>query len=233
MDIVDTHCHLYDVQFEENRKETIEKALESGVKRILVPGVDIHSSEEAIALADEFPEIFAAVGIHPNSGIIWAEGTSKILEDLAQHPKVVAIGEIGLDYYWDKTPRDIQEPVFLSQLDLAEKLGLPVVIHMRESVEDVIRILLNWQKNMANKNNLLAKRPGVLHSYSGNIKQARNICDANFAIGITGPVTFNKADKLRQLVSEMSLDNILVETDAPYLTPMPHRGKRNEPMYVK
>lgn len=233
MQLTDTHCHLDMDQFDEDRDEVIHNALNGGITKILIPGLDVATSKAAIKLAEKHPQIYAAVGVHPNSGDTWDEGTLTELEELAQHPKVAAIGEIGLDFYWDKTPRYKQEPIFQYQLELAAKLDLPVVIHNREATADVLRMITSWVAKMKSQKLALADRPGVLHSYSGNIDQAYEALEANFFLGITGPVTFKKADGLRNIVSQVSLASLLIETDAPYLTPSPFRGKRNQPYYVK
>lgn len=232
MYITDTHCHLYDDKFEEDREKVIVRAVQAGVEKILVPGLDIDTSKAAVRLAENHEQIFAAVGVHPNSKEAWDEGTLNELKEMAQHPKVVAIGEIGLDYYWDKNPRYIQEQIFHHQLELAAELQLPVVIHNREATEDVVRKLANWKEQMDHEGMPMAAKPGVLHSFSASASDAEKVLDANFYIGITGPVTFKNADELREVVKAIPMDKILIETDSPYLTPVPHRGKRNEPANV-
>ncbi len=233
MRLVDSHCHLDFERFNEDRQAVISRALETGLERMLVPGIDLATSRAAVALAELHPQIYAAVGVQPNSGLSWERSTLKDLEDLASHPKVVAIGEIGLDYYWDDTPRDVQADIFDQQLALAGRLGLPVVIHNREATQDTIDALLHWQGHLAAEGSPLAARPGVLHSYSGDITQAQPALETGFFLGISGPVTFKKAEQLRQVVSQAPLERLLIETDSPYLTPEPHRGKRNEPSYVR
>ena len=154
------------------------------------------------------------------------------MAELADHPKVVAIGEIGLDYYWDDTPRPLQRKMFERQLSLAAEKNLPVIIHNREAHDDVFEILLDWQQDMASKKLPLAEKPGVLHSYSGNIIQAEKLLAAGFYLGITGPVTFKNAPDMQVVAKEAPESRLLIETDSPYLTPHPYRGKRNEPAYV-
>jgi TatD DNase family protein len=154
------------------------------------------------------------------------------LAELAKHPKVVAIGEIGLDFYQDWTPRPLQEKIFQEQLVLAADLGLPVVIHDRDAHEVLLPALVTWQAMLLKTGNKIATKPGVLHSYSGNIKQAEPVLNAGFFLGITGPVTFKKALEMQEVATKAPPDRLLIETDAPYLTPHPHRGKRNEPSYV-
>lgn len=232
MHLTDTHCHLDFARFDLDRGKVIEKAVERGLERILVPGIDLASSQAAIQIAEKYPQVYAAVGVHPNSGKTWEASTLNKLKSIAQHPKVVAIGEIGLDYFRDWTPRDVQKIIFKLQMELAKKLKLPVIIHSRESYNDIFGVITKWHEKLVDVNTELAERSGVFHSYSGNIMQAHNLIDANFYIGISGPVTFKKADSLRQVAAELPLERILIETDSPFLSPHPHRGKRNEPANV-
>jgi TatD DNase family protein len=218
--------------FDTDRDQVVINAQKSGVERILNPGINLESSRSAIGLSDMYAEVFAAVGVHPNDGLSWEKGTINQLRDLASHPKVVAIGEIGLDYYRDFTPRDLQKKIFNEQLSLAAELGLPVIIHSRESLEDVIRMLTVWLNQLAESGSELLHRPGVLHSFSGDDDFANQALHQNFFIGITGPVTFRNAKALQDIVTRLPIQQLLVETDAPFLTPHPKRGKRNEPANV-
>ena len=229
----DTHCHLYINHYDADRDQVIRRAVDSGISRMLVPGLDVPTSLESIALSDAYPAVFAAVGVHPNSADTWNDDSIHSLRTLSRKPKVVAIGEIGLDYYWNRSPHDWQKKILKIQLGIAAEAGLPVVIHNRDSTEDVVDILLTWQEELVAIESPLALRPGVVHSYSGDLKSAGELVDRNFFIGITGPVTFKKADELRTLVADIPLEKLLIETDAPYLTPHPFRGKRNEPSYVR
>jgi TatD DNase family protein len=208
----------------------IARAINAGVNRILVPGIDITSSEIAIQLAEKHAEVYAAVGVHPNYGTTWNSNTLKTLQILSQHPKVIAVGEIGLDYYREWTPHSTQRRNFKLQLDLAAELQLPVIIHCRESFLDINDIISGWVNLLSG--NGLSSFPGILHSFSGNIEQAKPFIEMSFFFGISGPVTFKNAEVSRQTVAQLPLDKILIETDAPYLTPHPYRGKRNEPSYV-
>ncbi|MBN1146844.1 MAG: TatD family hydrolase [Anaerolineales bacterium] len=226
--------------FNRDRADVIARARDAGLARILNPGVDLASSQAAAALADSCLEVYAAVGVHPNDGLAWNERASGELRALAGHPKVVAIGEIGLDYYRDRTPQDVQRRIFQQQLELAAEVGLPVVIHSRNAsaidqraTRDVLSLLADWRKLLQVSNPELALRPGVLHSYSGSLEDARRAADLGFWIGVAGPVTFPKAEALRALVKAMPLERLLIETDAPFLTPQPFRGKRNEPVHVR
>ena len=228
----DTHCHLDFDWFDKDREEVIQRAVRGGINRILVPGIDLESSKAAIALADKEEAVFAAVGVHPNSGTTWQADTYDQLADLAAHPKVVAVGEIGLDYYREGTPHPFQRKIFLQQLNLAAEMNLPVVVHDREAHEDVFSTLVRWQQDLQKENAPLARKPGVLHSYSGNIYQAEEVLEAGFFLGITGPVTFKNAPEMQEVAERAPASRLLIETDAPFLTPHPYRGKRNEPAYV-
>jgi TatD DNase family protein len=233
MRLTDTHCHLNFEGFDADREAVIERAVKAGLERILIPAIDLETSRAAVALAEKYDLIYAAVGVQPNSGKSWEASTLKELQALAEHPKVVAIGEIGLDYYWDETPRYVQEQIFHYQLELAADLELPVIIHNREATGDVLRMLVRWQTALVEHRSSIAERPGVLHSFSGNAGDAQKAYEANFYTGITGPVTFKKALELQEVVQKAPLDRLLIETDAPYLTPHPFRGQRNEPGYVR
>ena len=184
-------------------------------------------------MAEATPEVFAAVGIHPNDALTFEAGTIGELRKLLASPKVRAVGEIGLDYYRDRAPKDIQMVVFRQQLALAEEAGLPVIIHNRNASSDLLEVLEDWHAELVKSNPILAENPGVLHSFSASPEIAQRAMAINFFIGITGPVTFKNAPELQELVSTLPLDCLLIETDAPFLTPHPHRGKRNEPADVR
>ena len=231
--LTDTHCHLDFDWFDNDRVQVITRARAVGIERMLNPGITIKSSENAIKLADEYPEVYAAVGVHPNDGLSWDKKSISILRELASHPKVVAIGEIGLDYYRDRTPKDLQKRIFLEQLHLAAELDLPVVVHCREAMGDMIEILFGWKAKLDESLSSIAKFPGVLHSFSGNMQEGEKIRNSNFMLGLTGPITFENAMTLQDLVIRLPLSSILIETDAPFLTPHPYRGKRNEPANVR
>lgn len=223
--LVDTHCHLDFEWFDEDREEVVARALAAGVQRIVVPALDLENVEMVLALAEAYEAVYAAVGIHPNSAAEWEDGWLDRLRALAGHEKVVAIGEIGLDYYWDKTPAAVQHRAFSRQLALAAELALPVIVHNREADVDVLRLLAD--SPLAGQ-----ERPGVLHSFSSPWETAVTGLELGFYLGFTGPVTFKKAEELREIAARAPLERLLVETDAPFLTPQPHRGKRNEPAYV-
>jgi TatD DNase family protein len=231
--LADTHCHLDFRAFDSDRQVVISRASADGIRKILNPGINVDSSRAAVGIAAAYPVVFAAIGVHPNDGNSWGLTTLSIMRELAKNPKVRAIGEIGLDYYRDYSPRELQKEIFQAQLDLAAELSLPVVIHNRNADVDMLPILDDWQSELVSSRNPLAKRPGVLHSFSGDLQSARRAVSWNFFLGITGPVTFKKADALREIVREIPIESLLIETDAPFLTPHPHRGKRNEPSHVR
>jgi TatD DNase family protein len=238
--LTDTHCHLDLHQFDEDRAAVIERAEKAGLVRILIPAISVTSSLSTIKLAESHPMLFAAIGVQPNESLTWDNASIAALRELAANPKVVAIGEIGLDYYWEAAPHDHQQRVFRAQLDLAAELELPVVIHLREKddaadgpcFEDAMSILEEWVAGLGVDKEALRKSPGVLHSFSGSLATAQQAIDLNFCIGITGPVTFKNAQRKQEMVAGLPLEHLLIETDAPYLAPHPYRGKRNEPAFV-
>ncbi|RMG89130.1 MAG: TatD family deoxyribonuclease [Chloroflexi bacterium] len=223
--LVDTHCHLDFERFDTDREAVLSRAREAGVTRIVVPAIDLENCETVLRLAEQYEMVFAAVGVHPNSAAGWQDGWVERLRGLAQHEKVVAIGEIGLDYYWDRTPPAVQHRAFAAQLELAAELGLPVIVHNRDASEDVLRLLA--ASSLAGR-----AEAGVLHSFSAGWETAVSALSLGFYLGFTGPVTFKKADELRRIAARVPADRLLVETDAPFLAPHPHRGQRNEPAYV-
>jgi TatD DNase family protein len=230
--LTDTHCHLNLNSLPEDRQADLARAWERGVERILVPGVDLETSRLAIAIAESDPRLYAAAGLHPSYAAAWTGATLAALAELARHPKVVAIGEIGLDYYRDHAPRELQREVFQAQLALAAAVGKPVSIHIRAAWEDVWAALSAWHTGLVESGSPLAARPGVLHSFSGTLAEAQAALARGFYLGISGPVTFTNARQLQALVAAVPLSALLIETDAPYLTPQPFRGKRNEPAHT-
>lgn len=233
LNLVDTHCHLNFDEFDQDRTQVIDRALKNGIKRILVPGIDLETSKTALKCSYDYPQVFAAVGVHPNSCLSWTQNSLLDIKHLAGEEKVVAIGEIGLDYYRDYAPKELQRSIFIQQLELAAELGLPVIIHNRDASEDIFTILQNWHKALVQEGSKLAGHPGELHSFSGTIEFAKEVIASNFKIGITGPVTFRNSATLQSVVRSVPLESLLIETDAPYLTPHPFRGKRNEPANVR
>lgn len=221
--LFDSHAHLDDEKFDMDRAEVIARALENGVTGIINAGACMTSSARSVALAEEYESIYAAVGIHPHDAKSAQESDYQQLAEWSKLDKVVAIGEIGLDYYYDFSPRDLQRTVFVRQIDVARQMDMPFIIHDRDAHGDILDILKKEAKGLR----------GVLHCFSGSLEMAKEVIKMGFYISIAGPVTFKNAAKLPEIVAAVPLERLLVETDCPYLTPHPHRGKRNEPAYVK
>jgi len=241
--LTDTHCHLDLDKFNPDRDAVIQRALDAGVERIMIPALDLESSKAIVQLANSHPNIFAAVGFHPTDLDKWGDSSVENLRNLAKSAdNILAIGEIGLDYYWVKEPdkQAQQRQVLKQQLQLARDVNLPVIIHMREENDtwfgqasvDLLEIISVWQKELQIQNHPLAEKPGVLHSFNGTLETAQKAIEHNFYIGVTGPVTYKNAEEKRNAIKQIPLSRLLIETDAPYLSPVPHRGKRNEPAFV-
>lgn len=222
--IFDSHCHLNDPVLYQNIDEVIENAKKTGVKKFLVIGYDKDSSFLAVDIANKYPECYAAIGIHPTEIDHTSEDDYEKTMSLVSNPKVVAIGEIGLDYHWVKEieKREIQKKWFIRQIEFANEHHLPISIHNRESNEDCLKIL---------KEHTL-KYGGVMHCYSGSVEMLNDILKLNMYISLGGPVTFTNAKTPKEVAEEVPLEKLLVETDCPYLTPHPHRGEKNEPKYI-
>lgn len=220
---IDTHVHLNADQYEEDIEEVIERAREAGVTKMVVVGFDRKTITRAMELVEMYSFLYAVVGWHPVDAIDCTEEDLKWIESLASHPKVVAIGEMGLDYHWDKSPKEIQQQVFRRQIQLAKKVQLPIVIHNRDATADVVRILEEENAQEVG---------GIMHCFGGSVETAKKCIEMNFYISLGGPVTFKNAKAPKKVAAEIPLKKLLIETDAPYLTPHPHRGKRNEPFYV-
>ncbi len=226
MSLVDSHCHLDDKQFDSDREATIDRALAAGVEQMLAIGTGDGPPdyEVAIRLADKYDCMLATVGVHPHSAQQADGETSKRLEELLKHPKVVALGEIGLDYHYDFSPREVQMRVFVEQMQVAKDARKPIIIHTREAWPDTFELLeQHWAP---------AKLPGIMHCFSGGPEEAQRCLDMGFYISFAGVVTFPKAIQLQEAAKMVPADRFLVETDAPYLAPAPNRGKRNEPSFV-
>jgi TatD DNase family protein len=222
--LIDTHAHLEMREFNEDREDVIQRAREAGVEYIVTIGTTVESSRDAVLLADKYDFIYAAIGIHPHEVKDILHPAYEIIRHFAQHKKVVAYGEIGLDYHYEHSPRADQKRKFRDMLREARELDLPVIIHDRDAHEDTLQILSEeWSPD----------RGGVLHCFSGDIEMARKVLDLGFSISIAGPVTFPKAEALREVVRQVPIERLLIETDAPYLAPQPVRGKRNEPAFVR
>ena len=224
MELIDTHAHLDDEKFAHDRAAVIERARESGIVKIITMGDSLDSSARSVALAEKFELVYAAVGIHPEEAQPMTAATDEQIAAWTAQEKVVAIGEIGLDYYWEKDEekRALQRAIFVRQLDLARQLRLPVCIHDREAHGDMMKILKTEGRGLR----------GVLHCYSGSWEMAAELLKGDWYFGIDGPLTYKNAAKLPEIVQRLPAERILVETDSPYLSPMPFRGKRNEPAHV-
>jgi TatD DNase family protein len=234
----DTHCHLDLPQFDSDRAAVIERAEQVGVRTIVAPAIDLDSCRRVLALADRQPGVYAAVGVHPNDCADFDEGMLKALRALAQHPKVVAIGEIGLDYYWEKAAHDHQKRVLRAQLELAAELGLPVILHSRNGAGDRAACHADLLCEIAQMGLHIRKARGesaiigIWHAFSGELAQAQEALRLGLVLGLGGPLTFQNARGLHALAPQLPLNRLLLETDAPYLAPHPYRGQRNEPAYV-
>lgn len=222
---IDSHAHLDDNRFDADRDLLIRDLKTNGIDIVVNIGADLESSINSVELSKRHENIYASVGIHPHSADEMNDNTLRKIRELAQNEKVVAIGEIGLDYYYDNSPRDIQRECFKQQLELAKEVNLPVVIHSREASQETFDIIQEAQD---------LRLRGVMHCYSGSVEMAEEyINKLGFYISIGGPVTFKNSRIVKEVVKSIPLDKLLIETDCPYLTPEPYRGKRNEPMFVK
>nr|BAL53215.1 hydrolase, TatD family [uncultured Chloroflexota bacterium]BAL54771.1 hydrolase, TatD family [uncultured Chloroflexota bacterium] len=239
MKLTDTHCHLDLERFAADRDQVLLRAQAAGLIRILIPALHETSGEAALQLARSSPMLYAAVGVHPTEARRWTAETLQTLRKQAQAEKVVAIGEIGLDYYWDAAPPKLQREVLRQQLELAAQLELPVILHLREKgdapegpcSEDLLRMVTEWVEALRTSAHPLAARPGVFHAFSGTLEIAQAVLDLGFYLGVGGAVTY-RAERV-DMVAALPLDRLLLETDAPFLAPQPHRGKRNEPAYIR
>ncbi|KAA3635899.1 MAG: TatD family deoxyribonuclease [Calditrichaeota bacterium] len=221
--MIDSHCHLNYIEKIGTTAELVQEALDGGVHTIINIGTDLKSCNESIALAEQFDSIFATVGVHPHDAKTVDDALLTQLKEFTAHKKVVAVGEIGLDYYRDLSPRDIQKKVFRQQLELAVETKLPIVIHTRESFDDTLEIVKDYAFDLPG---------GVFHCFPGDIKQAETVIDLGFVISVGGVITYKNAS-MADVAAYAPLDKIILETDAPYLTPTPYRGKTNRPLYVK
>lgn len=233
--MIDSHAHLYDEAFQKDLDDVLERAREAGVERIVVPATNRETSERAIELAERYPFLYAAVGIHPHEAGKAMDSDLAAIEELLHHPRVVAVGEIGLDYYYDFAPRETQQSVFGAQLELAVKSNLPVIVHTRDSMTDAIQAIAGtvaqhptWCQNSQRAE---SARRGVFHCFTGDGVQANRLFELGFFISFPGIVTFKKSSA-GETIRALGLSRVLMETDSPYLTPVPYRGKRNEPAYL-
>lgn len=221
--LFDSHAHVDDKRFDDDREETIARAKEAGLEAILNAGADMFSSARAVELAGKYAMVYASVGIHPHDAKEAREADYPKLAEWCRQAKVVAVGEIGLDYHYDLSPREVQRQVFIRQLDVARQMNMPVIIHNREAHADSMAIVKAEGKGLT----------GVFHCFSGSVEMVRELLKMGWYVSVAGPVTFANAHKLHEVVQSVPLERLLVETDCPYLTPEPFRGRRNEPAYVR
>ncbi|AYC30708.1 TatD family hydrolase [Paenisporosarcina cavernae] len=223
MQFIDTHVHLNAEQYNEDLEEVMERARAAGVSPMVVIGFDRPTIERAMELIEENDDVYAVIGWHPVDAVDCTEKDLAWIEELASHPKVVGIGETGLDYHWDKSPKEVQKEIFRKQIYLAKRVNLPIIIHNRDATGDVMAIL---------KEENAKEVGGVMHCFGGSVETAKECIEMNFMISLGGPVTFKNAKQPKEVAKEVPLEWLMIETDAPYLTPHPYRGKRNEPSYV-
>ena len=233
--LVETHAHLDNRRFEGECDQIVERAHSAGVGTLITVGTDRSSSKAAVCLAERYGSVYATVGIHPHAAEEMDDETIDLVRKLASHPKVVAIGEIGLDSYRDYAPREAQRTALCTQLELASEIGKPVVVHIRDKVDSyaaydaVLSILYEWTSRL---DATLSAAPGVLHCYSGDLERAQRALEMGFYLGVDGPITYPSANVLRETVASLPLDRLLLETDCPFLAPQKVRGRRNEPAYL-
>lgn len=220
--LADTHAHLDFEDFDPDRDEVLRRAADAGVECIVVPGIDVKTSRAAVALAERYGMVYAAAGIHPNDAHLAAPGDMDEIRRLATHPRVVALGETGLDYYRDRAPRDVQAELFRAHLDLARETGLPLIVHFRNVGDDGVALIGEER---------FRETRGVFHSFGGSAAFAERMVALGWYVGFTGPLTYKKSDRV-SAAEAVPLERILVETDSPFLAPRCHRGTRNEPAYV-
>lgn len=222
--LIDSHVHLDDRRYDNDRDRIIKGLKDDGVELVINIGADLKTSIASVSLAEKYDNVYAVIGVHPHSAKEVDDSTLEILKSFAPRDKVVAIGEIGLDFHYDNSPRDVQRKWFKKQLELAKEVDLPVVIHSRDAAQETFDIMKEAQDG---------KLRGVIHCYSGSPEMALEYIKLGFYISLAGPVTFNNAKVLKEVAKAIPLDKLLIETDSPYLTPAPNRGKRNEPAYVR
>ncbi|MBU9710370.1 TatD family hydrolase [Evansella tamaricis] len=222
--LFDTHVHLNADHYEEDVEDVIKRALDVGVSNMVVVGFDEKTIAKAMELVENYEFLYGAVGWHPVDAVDFNDTHIHLLKKLAGHSKIVALGEMGLDYYWDKSPKEIQKDVFRKQIQLARELTMPIIIHNRDADEDVVCVLQEEEAKEVG---------GIMHCFGGSLEIAKQCLEMNFHISFGGPVTFKNARQTKEVAKEIPLDRLLIETDAPFLAPHPYRGKRNEPAYIK
>ncbi len=228
MRLFDTHAHLSDERLSEDLPNVLEKATQAGVERVLLPSSNLEDSYRIVEIVNAYPkQLWGSVGVHPHDAKTYDEQTSQALMQLLESPQIVAVGEIGLDYHYDFSPRETQKEVFRKQIELAYEAQKPLILHDREAHGDFLVVLQE-----ADKHGLLLEHPGVAHCYSGSWEFAKELLKLGFYLGFDGPITYKNARQPHEVIRQMPKDRLLIETDSPYLSPVPYRGKRNEPAYV-
>ena len=224
--LIDSHAHIQGKEYAGEAADVIARARDAGVEKIIAVGGagDMSSNTEAVALADSFPNIYATVGMHPHDAKDVGADELRALRELTSHPKVIAVGETGLDYYYNHSPHEVQRRVFAQFIGMARETGLPIVVHERDAAQEAAELL---------RSEGARELHGVIHCFTGNYEAACDYLDLGFYLSFTGIITFKNAEPLRDVVRKVPLERMLVETDSPFLTPMPHRGKRNEPAFVR
>jgi TatD DNase family protein len=224
--LIDSHAHIQGKEYAGEAADVIARARAAGVEKIIAVGGagDMSSNTEAVALADSFPNIYATVGMHPHDAKDVGADELRALRELTSHPKVIAVGETGLDYYYNHSPHEVQRRVFAQFIGMARETGLPIVVHERDAAQEAAELLRSEGGRELH---------GVIHCFTGNYEAACDYLDLGFYLSFTGIITFKNAEPLRDVVRKVPLERMLVETDSPFLTPMPHRGKRNEPAFVR
>ncbi|MBK9215882.1 MAG: TatD family hydrolase [Chloracidobacterium sp.] len=234
--LIDSHCHIDGEHFDADRDEVVQRARDAGVELMLNVGTGdprTDDFERAVAVAEKYPCVYASVGVHPHDAKLYDDAAEEHLIGLTKSEKVIAWGEIGLDFYYDHSPRDVQVKVFRRQIRTAKRLGLPIIVHSRDANDETVEILTEEYSGITDNRELITdNRPGVMHCFGGTPEMAEALIRIGFLISFAGNVTFKKADNLRDAARVVPLDRLLVETDCPFLTPVPHRGKRNEPSFV-
>ena len=232
MDFIDTHCHLNLFQNQKSLELVIQRSLDLGVVKIIVPGIDVTTSRLAVEIAGLFPSVYAAVGIHPHEVENYSSEDIKVIEELAALPEVVAIGEIGLDYHYPPVNKDAQSNLLNHMLEISDRVQKPIIIHCRESMAELLATIQNWEMKRKPRTQQQYKLNGVFHAFEGNISDASLLRRLKYLIGIGGPVTFKNNIQLQELIKNLGLENIVLETDSPYLSPHPFRGLQNEPSRI-
>lgn len=220
--MIDTHTHINMIE-ETSIDEVVQNAIDNGVNKLIVPSAYPKDIDEVMSLVEKYPIVYGMLGVHPTEVKDWSDDLINKIKEYSKHPKIIAIGEIGLDYYWDKSFNDLQKEVFIKQIKLANELNLPISIHDREAHKDTFDILKEYNKNSEI----------VMHCFSGSVEFMRECIKEGWYIALGGVVTFKNAVKMKEVAVEVPLDRLLLETDAPYLTPVPYRGRENQPAYVK